>query len=61
MKSGDSDASGEINQDDKSVFWESDAGLKGYLGTDLNLDIQVNNVDKDNFWLPNLESGSHVP
>ncbi len=61
MISGDSDASGMVNQDDKTVLWETKTGLQGYLGSDLNLDTEVNNQDKNEMWLPNLGAGSQVP
>jgi hypothetical protein len=41
--------------------WESDAGEKGYVPADFNLDIEVNNQDKNDFWLPNQGQGSQVP
>jgi len=61
MMAGDSDASGTINQDDKSVYWDINTGLQGYLPSDLNLDTQVNNQDKNDYWLPNDGEGSQVP
>ena len=28
---------------------------------DLNFDLQINNIDKNDFWLPNSGMGSQVP
>ena len=61
MIAGDSDGSGIVGDNDKSVFWETNAGTRDYLGSDLNLDKEVNNQDKNDFWLPNYNSGSQVP
>ena len=61
MRSGDSDASGLIDPADKSGLWESQAGTTGYYSSDLNLDTQVNNQDKNDYWMPNLGEGSQVP
>ncbi len=61
MIAGDSDGSGIINADDKDVNWNGDAGKAGYFGSDLNLDSQVNNPDKNDLWEPNLDEESKVP
>ena len=61
MIAGDSDGSGIVGENDKSVFWETHAGTRDYLGSDLNLDKEVNNRDKNDFWLPNYNSASQVP
>jgi hypothetical protein len=61
MISGDSDASGWVDNLDKTVNWETEAGTSGYLNTDLNLDTQSNNIDKNKFWLLNLGASSQLP
>ena len=61
MIAGDADASGLIDQDDKTIYWEPLAGTNGYNSSDLNLDTEVDNKDKDDFWVPNLGLGSQVP
>ena len=61
MIAGDADASRLIDNNDKSIFWNNQAGKKGYLRSDLNMDAQVGNKDKDEYWLPNLGKGSQVP
>ncbi len=61
MAAGDADASGVINAADKSSAWESKAGKSGYLNADLNLNRQADNLDKDDYWLPNNGKTSQVP
>jgi len=61
MIAGDADANNVIELTDKSEIWESNAGLNGYLSSDLNLDGNADNKDKDDYWLPNLGKGSTVP
>jgi len=61
MFSGDGDRDGNINSGDKSTTWENQAGTSGYLFSDYNLDAESNNIDKDEFWVPNIGMGSQVP
>ncbi len=61
MFSGDGDRSGTIGTGDKSTLWETQAGTKGYIYSDYNLDSQSNNIDKDDYWVPNIGQGSQVP
>lgn len=58
---GDLDGNGVIDTADKDVNWTNDAGVQGYLPSDLNFDSPVNNQDKVDFWEPNLGQGSAVP
>jgi hypothetical protein len=60
MKSGDGNCDGDITEADL-VLWEPEAGkhLPGNL--DYNLDCEVNNMDKDDYLIPNLGSGCQVP
>jgi hypothetical protein len=60
MMAGDSNADGYINSLDKDL-WALMCGLKGYLEEDLNLDKEVNNSDKNDFWLINDQKSSKVP
>jgi hypothetical protein len=60
MFAGDADKDGNINSSDLSV-WENDAGTKGYLYSDFNLDGQANNIDKDDYWIENQGKQSQVP
>jgi hypothetical protein len=61
MFSGDVDANGTIETGDVSSSWGSDAGKAGYYPGDLNLDQQVDNKDKDDYWMPNTGNGCNVP
>lgn len=60
LPSGDVNCDGEINLIDKGI-WETNAGKFGYFSADLNLDSQVDNKDKLNFWLKNDTLNCHVP
>ncbi len=61
MIGGDSDGNGDVDTNDKDVNWTNDAGIAGYHGSDLNMDTQVNNQDKDDIWLPNDGEGTQIP
>ena len=60
MVSGDGDSNNAVNSSDKTN-WMIQAGLQGYLGSDFNMDGNVNNIDKDDRWLPNNAFGGQVP
>jgi hypothetical protein len=54
MAAGDINADGNVDATDKSPLgWKVDAGKNGYLGADLNMNTQVSNKDKNDFWVPN--------
>lgn len=59
--SGDGDGNGIIDENDKILDWQIEAGTSNYLHGDYNLDGQVNNPDKDEFWVPNLGAESAIP
>jgi len=61
MSSGNGTADIIINDADKVMTWENQAGLTGYLQGDFNNDCQVNNTDKNDYWKPNTGKGSQVP
>ena len=61
MISGDGDGNGNINTDDKTNVWSLQAGTNGYIPSDYNLDSESNNIDKDDFWIPNIGEGTQVP
>lgn len=61
MTAGDSDADMNISAGDIVNFWNAETGLQGYHSADFDLNSQVNNQDKNDFWLPNLGSGSILP
>ena len=43
------------------MVWKPDAGNQDYLVSDLNLNSQVSNQDKNDIWVPNLGATSMVP
>lgn len=61
MIGGDSDGNGIINTNDKDVKWNNHSGERGYLGSDLNADSEVDNKDKNDVWLHNIGLQTHVP
>jgi hypothetical protein len=62
MFSGDVNADGIVNDADKApAGWNTEAGEKGYFGSDMNLNSETDNVDKNDFWLPNYLKSSQVP
>ena len=46
-----------IDDLDQTDVWESEAGESGYLQGDYNMDSQVDNKDKDDFWYTNIGAG----
>ena len=59
MAAGDINADGNVDASDKSPLgWKVDAGKNGYLGADLNMNTQVSNKDKNDFWVPNNNTKS---
>ncbi|MCB2219348.1 MAG: S8 family serine peptidase [Bacteroidetes bacterium] len=61
MVSGDTNADGIIDGADLLAGWDSSAGNQGYQTGDINLDREINNIDKDQFWFPNQSFSSQVP
>ncbi len=61
MNSGDGDGNGQVELDDKTVVWQTEAGKTSYLSGDYNLDGQVDNSDKNDIWLTNDGSDSAIP
>jgi hypothetical protein len=61
MFAGDADGNGEIELDDKIIWWKLQAGEAAYHSADFDLDRQVDNIDKDDNWLPNIGEISKVP
>ena len=60
MASGDPNCDGEVDLTDKQL-WETEAGLSGYIDSDLNMDREVDNKDKLQYWLKNDYLNCHVP
>ena len=61
MTGGDCNGSGTIIQNDKILTWEDRAGYYGYFSSDLNLDGQVDNDDKDWVYVPNIGQSAQLP
>jgi len=61
MFAGDANADNVINDLDKTGSWLTEAGLSGYLSSDLNFDGQSNNVDKNDLWQANFNEQCQVP
>ncbi len=61
MMSGDCNADGAVGMDDIVPDFDLNAGKTGWFPGDLNLDSQVNNIDKDEYWFPNNGEGTNVP
>jgi hypothetical protein len=61
MFAGDSDASGLIDEPDKTSVWDLLTGESGYWNSDLNMDTQSDNKDKNDYWLTNLGEEGQVP
>ena len=60
MVSGDANNDGLINQADK-VIWINQAGNNGYLPADFNMDSQIDNSDKNDYWFLNQNYYSTIP
>ena len=58
---GDAYADGVVNDLDKTVSWQTYAGTTGYLSSDINLDGQSDNQDKNQVWLPNWGKSVQIP
>jgi hypothetical protein len=61
MIGGDCNASGSINAYDENKDWSLDAGKTSNYQSDLILDTQVNNLDKDDTWSPNFGKVVQLP
>ncbi|MBN2174381.1 MAG: endonuclease/exonuclease/phosphatase family protein [Bacteroidales bacterium] len=61
MIAGDASSNGTIDQTDIENIWSVYAGKSGYLFPDLNLNGQVDNLDKNQFIIPNLDQHSYIP
>ena len=61
MIAGDSNADGEINDSDIENNWPDQAGKEGYFSVDFNMNSQVNNPDKNEFWRINTGYFSQLP
>ncbi|MCF8403887.1 MAG: hypothetical protein K9H58_08080 [Bacteroidales bacterium] len=60
MVAGDVNADGIVDSSDKTI-WHSQSGNKGYYKTDMNMEGEVNNQDKNDKWYPNIGIESQLP
>ncbi|MEZ5199275.1 MAG: hypothetical protein R2764_23705 [Bacteroidales bacterium] len=58
MVGGDANADGEVDGFDNTVYWNAQAGTKGYKSADFGMDSEVNNSDKNEVWFPNSGGSS---
>jgi len=61
MIAADGNSDGSIDILDYSPIWENESGNSGFLNSDYNLDGESNNIDKDDFWFPNVGAGTQIP
>ncbi len=61
MIAADGNADGIIDDLDIENVWEPQAGESGYKSGDFNMNGEVNNPDKNDYWILNEEKGSQVP
>ena len=61
MIAGDSDGNGIVEDPDKLVSWITEAGMPGYMKSDYEVNRQVSNEDKNDFWIPNYLRSSQIP
>ncbi|MCD4732233.1 MAG: hypothetical protein K8R74_16630, partial [Bacteroidales bacterium] len=62
MVAGDINADGTIDQVDNTNGWATEAGEEGaYQGSNLYIDGQIDNLDKNELWVPNINMSSQVP
>jgi hypothetical protein len=61
MAAGDGNGDGIIDSNDLNYSWGIEAGKKGYYSSDINMNQQVNNQDKNGFLLLNYSMESQVP
>jgi uncharacterized protein (TIGR02145 family) len=51
MIGGNANGDGEINEFDRTEYWMQEVGHTGYLQSDVNMDTQVDNKDKNDIWI----------
>jgi len=61
MIAGDGDGNGMIQTEDKTNVWNLQTAKIGYFPSDYNMNKQVNNPDKNDFWKTNLGRSSILP
>jgi hypothetical protein len=58
---GDADGNGQVQPQDKNLYWLPQFGQAGYKEGDFDLNGQVQPQDKNLIWLPNFGLGTQVP
>ena len=58
---GDANADGTINSEDKEIVWVNEAGLLGYLQSDMDLNGHADNMDKNVVWIYNVGKTEQIP
>ena len=61
MYAGNADADNEIAPNDIDSYWALQAGEQGYNSADFNMEGQVDNKDKNDFWTENKGNSSQIP
>jgi len=61
MIAADAVADGIIDDADKTNSWMIQAGLYGYYSGDMNMDVQTDNVDKNEVLIINWGKQCQVP
>lgn len=61
MYAGDADGNSEVELLDKTGYWAVQAGNKGYKSADFNMNGNVTNQDKNDYWVENNTQSSQVP
>jgi hypothetical protein len=60
MAAGDANGDGEITIQDK-LLWEAETGTMGYKPSDFDMNEHVDNKDKNNFFIHNVNMNSFIP
>lgn len=58
---GDADGNGQVQTQDKNLYWLPQFGTAGYKEGDFDLNGQVQTQDKNLIWLPNFGLGTQIP
>ncbi len=61
MYGGDANANGTVDTIDIQEVWAEQTGRSGYLPSDINLDSEANNQDKNEEIITNLSEAAQVP
>ena len=61
MVAGNINGDNQVTASDKTNGWMMDVAKRGYFGADANLNLQVNNPDKNDYIILNNTKFSAVP